>query len=52
MKILDKLEKLRIFLHGAHWATENERTSKAFYRACQMVDEIIEDFCSEPSEDK
>lgn len=40
-KIVHELEKLREFLHGAHFTAENENASATLHQACHKVDDLI-----------
>lgn len=48
MGLIEDLNKLRSFLHGAHMATENTLCSEVLHNACHQVDNIILNLLSVP----
>lgn len=41
MKLVNELEKLREFLHGAHLATNDDNAGSLLHMACHRVDDLI-----------
>ncbi len=41
MKLINELEKLREFLHGAHLATNDDNAGALLHMACHRVDDLI-----------
>lgn len=41
MKLINELERLRDFLHGAHLATNDDNAGGVLHQACHKIDDIL-----------